>query len=412
MTPGELCRSSLGLSFEQALALALAVVSASGLWLWALGRRLPPGRGRLAAAAIVCAINVLLPKLFCRWDDTVTIILTSFNFMWLTSFKAVSWALGRGALCAQRFTPAQFLAVYAAPITPVSAAAEPAPAPSQATASTAADSNGGASGGPSGQPALTPGGSSSAGEARRRRGRLEEDAGGSGRMLGAWLAKAAFIAFLVWLLQHPLPGLLRALAYTLALYALLSMIMDGPASVFIGLTGLRVSPHFDRPWMATSVAAFWSKRWDLAAGNTLRQLVFDCVCEGRLWALPPGSAHKQTSPGRQLLASTATFATSGLVHECIFWYLTGHTTRGVWPSFFLVQVPFIVFERLVLAALKRRNIILPDSLRALATMNLLLPAAYLLFWGPCERYGVADSSVENVKATLLSAAGALGFKVG
>ena len=51
-------------------------------------------------------------------------------------------------------------------------------------------------------------------EARRRRGRLEEDAGGPGSMLGTWLAKGAFIAFLVWLLQHPLPGMLRALAYS------------------------------------------------------------------------------------------------------------------------------------------------------------------------------------------------------
>jgi hypothetical protein len=55
----------------------------------------------------------------------------------------------------------------------------------------------------------------------------------------------------------------------LSLYALLSLIMDGPAALFIGLTGLRVSPHFDQPWLSTSVATFWSKRWDLAAGGWL-----------------------------------------------------------------------------------------------------------------------------------------------
>lgn len=359
---------------------------------------------------------------------------------------------------------------------------------------------------------------------------------------------------LVWLLQHPLPGMLRALAYSeregqphavawlgcrsavcgaaqpgplplqhhatptwtppacswhsccplpgLALYALLSLIMDGPASLAIGLTGLRVSPHFDQPWMATTVASFWSKRWDLAAGgprrpagrarataglrarcavlccapaaaclparvhglvmnktcsdcpalllavhtptgNTLRQLIFDSVCEGRLQALPRGSPLRQPPPGRKLLGSTAAFAASGLIHECIFWwvpawvrassgraeviisklslipskftltmkrqmkwraailqaalqhpcpsprcgpaecpaplcvhpcsyrpfqparYLTGHTTHGVWLSFFLAQVPLTVFERLALGALKRRGIILPDRLRAL-----------------------------------------------
>lgn len=51
-------------------------------------------------------------------------------------------------------------------------------------------------------------------------------------------------------------------------------------------------------------------------------------------------------------------------------HLTGHTTGGVWLSFFLVQVPLIVFERLVLAALKRRGVILPDWLRALVGVRL------------------------------------------
>ncbi len=45
------------------------------------------------------------------------------------------------------------------------------------------------------------------------------------------------------------------------------MIMDGPAAAVIGLIGLRVSPHFDKPWTAKSVSAFWNKHWDLAAGK-------------------------------------------------------------------------------------------------------------------------------------------------
>lgn len=40
-----------------------------------------------------------------------------------------------------------------------------------------------------------------------------------------------------------------------------------PAAAVVGLIGLRVSPHFDKPWTAKSVAAFWNKHWDLAAGE-------------------------------------------------------------------------------------------------------------------------------------------------
>lgn len=137
----------------------------------------------------------------------------------------------------------------------------------------------------------------------------------------------------------------------------------------VGLIGLRVSPHFDKPWTAKSVAAFWNKHWDLAAGervladaerpgvaqqgsvgmeavcdpgasssaclpaprfrpahlslvrcpagNTLRQLVYDVVCDGSL--LPPAAPQGRPSHTRQALGSLASFAASGLVHEGIFW---------------------------------------------------------------------------------------------
>ena len=68
-----------------------------------------------------------------------------------------------------------------------------------------------------------------------------------------------------------------------------------------------------------------------AAGNTLRQLVFDPIMEGRLFPAAAATAgqqghHQQQHPQRpgavrQALGTTASFATSGLVHECIFWWV-------------------------------------------------------------------------------------------
>lgn len=53
------------------------------------------------------------------------------------------------------------------------------------------------------------------------------------------------------------------------------------------------------------------------AGNTLRQLVYDVVCDGSL--LPPATPQGRPSHTRQALGSLASFAASGLVHEGIFW---------------------------------------------------------------------------------------------
>lgn len=56
--------------------------------------------------------------------------------------------------------------------------------------------------------------------------------------------------------------------------------MDGPATLATSLIGLPISPHFDAPYLAPSLASFWSRRWNLTASNTLRFLVYDIITEG------------------------------------------------------------------------------------------------------------------------------------
>jgi hypothetical protein len=57
------------------------------------------------------------------------------------------------------------------------------------------------------------------------------------------------------------------------LYAFLGLLMDGPASAASTLIGLRIAPHFDAPYLCSSLSDFWSRRWNLTAGNALRFLV-------------------------------------------------------------------------------------------------------------------------------------------
>lgn len=69
-------RAGLGFSFGQALLLAAALVLTTSWLLWRRSRW-PPGSGaRITAALAASAVNAALPALFCRWEDTTTIILT------------------------------------------------------------------------------------------------------------------------------------------------------------------------------------------------------------------------------------------------------------------------------------------------------------------------------------------------
>lgn len=56
--------------------------------------------------------------------------------------------------------------------------------------------------------------------------------------------------------------------------------LPAPASC----TGVKVAPHFDSPFLATSLSNFWAHRWDLVAGNQLRNCVYAPIVEGVLTA--------------------------------------------------------------------------------------------------------------------------------
>lgn len=37
--------------------------------------------------------------------------------------------------------------------------------------------------------------------------------------------------------------------------------MTGPGALLTGLLGLDVVPPFDKPWLSSSLADYWSRRW-------------------------------------------------------------------------------------------------------------------------------------------------------
>jgi hypothetical protein len=113
---------------------------------------------------------------------------------------------------------------------------------------------------------------------------------------------------------------------------------------------------------------------------------------------PPPARRPAT---RQLAATAAAFLVSGLVHECIFFAVAGRTTGGRWMSFFLVQAPAIVAERVVQGALRRRGV--PRPLRTAYTVSFVVGVAAPLFWAPAERAGVVAHLLGNVRGSYQAA---------
>ncbi|GAB4815442.1 hypothetical protein N2152v2_002488 [Parachlorella kessleri] len=232
-------------------------------------------------------------------------------------------------------------------------------------------------------------------------------------VLARVVAKLSLIAGGVGLLQFKLPNAVLEMLYSLGLFAVLGLLMDGPAALFTSLLGFQVAPHFDEPWRVDSVASFWAKRWNLAAGSTLRDLLYDPILEGRLIPATRKARGmtKQTSPSssRRLAGMVACFLGSAAMHELQFWYFKGHWSGGRYGGFFLAQVPMLLGERLLYGGLRRRGITVPRLVRAAVTLAVLLWTSHHYFWAPLREQGIMAVAEEAVTARVLEAKAAFGF---
>lgn len=87
-------------------------------------------------------------------------------------------------------------------------------------------------------------------------------------------------------------------------------------------------------------------------------------------------------------------------------YMMGTTTGGIWLSYFLVQVPLIVAERVGLALLKRQGAILSNWTRIAITIGVQNQLGHWLFW-PVVVGPLADQVIGNIAGVMGDAAAAI-----
>ncbi|KAI8475316.1 MAG: hypothetical protein J3K34DRAFT_517551 [Monoraphidium minutum] len=383
---------------------AAAAMAAAAAYLLAL-RRLPPGGRRLAAALPLLPLNAALPLLFDPSGELLSRAVATACFTWLASCKAAALCINRGPLAAPGMPVLSFCLCYAMPIIPRSR------------------------------------------EAAGRAGRLSDSAGSPPHVAAMFAWYSGLVVALAWLLSKPLPILLRQWGAAFGLYAFLCFIMGG-AVALLGLVSIEVVPPFDRPWLATSLADFWGRRWNNTVSLTLRPLFYDPIVEGRLVAPPPpppavpvehsddasaaaafaaaaagapapaggapGGGGAARGPRKQpravrSLATLSTFAASGLFHELLFFYFSEPYVWGI-SNFFLVQVLLTQLELEALNALKARGAAPPRAARMLLVQATLLATGYFYFWPAIDAGDNTGRFVAAVARNARAAAAALGLR--
>ncbi|CAD7697985.1 unnamed protein product [Ostreobium quekettii] len=353
-------------SIPWAIRAALLVVYGLGSawWVRAVGQHMRAGLLPAALLAPVLIANAAVPLMFEPDKEVLSIAVLSFIFSWLANAKMVAFYLGRGPLARHLdsgFLP--FAAFLLLPLLPKDTAHGEGLRDKEATA-------------------------------RRV----------SSKHATLALGKAVLLmAVCLALANVDMPHVPRDLLYALGMYGLLGVIMDGTCSLTC-MFGLELAPHFDKPWLSTSVAEFWGRRWNLVAADSLRALAFDPLREGRLFRVSPKPAQPRSASSHLLATMVGvllTFALSGLFHGATFWHLT-RTFGWRWLAFFCLQGPLVIIERFIVRRLWPKMPQIVAILYAIAALEL---GGRYLFIAPAEDMGL-DRKV--VKAILDLGAGMFG----
>eukprot|EP00198_Chlamydomonas_reinhardtii_P003257 XP_001692593.1 predicted protein [Chlamydomonas reinhardtii] len=144
-------------------------------------------------------------------------------------------------------------------------------------------------------------------------GRLHDTAGSGAALAGRWVAKLVLLGLVVWLINSygdDMHGAARHYLYAFGMYAFVGFLMDGPGAVAVEALGLQLVPTFDAPWLSTSLADFWGRRWNITTSSVLRTLVYDPIAEGRLLPDPAVAATGAAATGTGLTSGVNSRAAS------------------------------------------------------------------------------------------------------
>lgn len=155
------------------------------------------------------------------------------------------------------------------------------------------------------------------------------------------------------------------------IYLGLEILLGTAAAMARALLGIELEPHFNAPYLSTSLRDFWGRRWNLVVAQTLRHTVYDpilCVSArfmGRKWASLP--------------AVMCTFLVSALMHELIFYYLG--RMRPTWELtwFFLLHGACLVVEIAIKKVVKDRYR-LPRLIATPMTVGFVMVTGLWLFF--------------------------------
>ncbi|XVF03730.1 hypothetical protein REPUB_Repub05bG0019000 [Reevesia pubescens] len=160
-----------------------------------------------------------------------------------------------------------------------------------------------------------------------------------------------------------------------------------PAQIILGVE-VELEPQFNAPLLATSLQDFWGHRWNLRVSDTLRPTIYSPLRSISTRIIGPRWA--------SLPAVFATFVTSGLMHELIYYHIIRENPTWEVTWFFVLQGIFVDIEIILKKKLvETKKFRLHKAISGpLALANIAVTAGWLSYT-QLLRNGIDDKLIEE-----------------
>ena len=174
------------------------------------------------------------------------------------------------------------------------------------------------------------------------------------------------------------------------IYLFFEIILAVVGALARALLGVDLEPHFNEPYLSTSLEDFWGRRWNLMVTDILRLTVYDATHHATARVIGPKWAH--------LPAIFANFVVLGLVHELIFYYLG--RVRPTWEvtCFFLLHGLCLTVEVVLKKAFFTGRWQLPPLISGPLTVGFFMVTYIWLFLPQFIRCKADERAIEEYAA--------------
>ncbi|KAK9150069.1 hypothetical protein Syun_008378 [Stephania yunnanensis] len=165
--------------------------------------------------------------------------------------------------------------------------------------------------------------------------------------------------------------------------------------------GLELEPHFNEPYMATSLQDFWGRRWNLIMSNALRSTVYLPM---KKWV---SSRSAFGSRYATIVAVMGTFVVSGLEHELMFYYFGRLRPSWEVTGFFVLQGLVVIVEIVVKKFLLMKGITWRTNrvVSGVLVIGFVMVSAMWLFFPPVLRCNTVVRTEREVTVVVESLKG-------